>query len=130
MNPEKTCHSKEADTQNYEGTSYYLENAFLLQKIQPGFVENNTCLFSLISSKMKWTWESVPEYTFENMKKIICSAPKLAQSDHKERQERYETIHDPFRWFTEGLGALLSREGGDKLLHPVFFVSHVLIKAE
>lgn len=104
--------------------------ASFYKKFCLGFSKITACLFSLTSPKMKWTWENDHEYAFENLKKIICSAPVLAQPDIENARNGTR----PFVIFTdtstEGLGAVLSQEGSDKLLHPLFFASHRLSKAE
>ncbi|EYC14758.1 hypothetical protein Y032_0039g138 [Ancylostoma ceylanicum] len=64
------------------------------------------------------------------MKRMICTAPVLAQPDIENARKGTH----PFIIFidasTEGLAAVLSQEGEDKQLHPIFFASKGLSKAE
>ncbi|KAL6742237.1 hypothetical protein Aduo_015407 [Ancylostoma duodenale] len=108
----------------------FLGMASFYRKFCLGFAKATACLFSLTSPEAKWRWEQEHVEAFETMKKMICTAPVLAQPDIDSARKGTR----PFIIFTdastEGLGAVLSQEGEDKQLHPIFFASKGLSKAE
>ncbi|EYC05726.1 hypothetical protein Y032_0080g1333 [Ancylostoma ceylanicum] len=108
----------------------FLGMASYYRKFIAGFSKMAKGLYNLISPKTKWTWTEEENKKFEALKTALVNAPVLAQPDISaaEKGDR------PFIIYTdasgEGLGAVLCQEGDDKLLHPVFFASRGLSKAE
>lgn len=87
-------------------------------------------LHEMTSEKVKFEWTPMRKAAFESLKRIISEAPVLAQPDI----EGARNGQKPFKIHTDasgcGLGAVLSQQGDDGLLHPVFFASKGLTKCE
>jgi hypothetical protein len=71
-----------------------------------------------------WTWGSLQQQSFDNMKARFTDAPVLLQPD----------LSTPFRLECDAskfaCGAVLSQQGEDGLWHPVAFMSKSFIEAE
>ncbi|EYC38726.1 hypothetical protein Y032_0699g1624, partial [Ancylostoma ceylanicum] len=100
------------------------------RKFVLGFSKVAGELHEMTSEKKDFAWTPSRVAAFEELKKIIASAPVLAQPDI----EAARLGKRPFRIHTDasynGLGAVLSQEGEDGLQHPVFFASKGLSKSE
>uniref|UniRef100_A0A7I4YT76 RNA-directed DNA polymerase n=1 Tax=Haemonchus contortus TaxID=6289 RepID=A0A7I4YT76_HAECO len=87
-------------------------------------------LFDLTSTKTPFVWSVEQEHSFENLKKVIASAPVLGQPNI----EKAKTGEKPYIIYTDastiGVGAVLCQEGADNLLHPLYFTSKRLSKTE
>lgn len=108
----------------------FLGMASFYRKFCMNFSKVASPLFRLTSAKIEWTWEKEQEEAFQKLKEMISSAPVLKQPNIEEaRSGRH-----PFIIFTEasteGIGAVLCQENEDKFLHPIFFASKSLSKAE
>ncbi|RCN37073.1 reverse transcriptase [Ancylostoma caninum] len=103
--------------------SYYRK--FILK-----FAKITECLYQLTSPKTRWRWTEREEKAFEEMKSRLTQAPILAQPD----MEGAANESNPFVIFTDasthGLGAVLCQKGKDGFLHPIYFASKKLSKAE
>ncbi|EYC42134.1 hypothetical protein Y032_0541g3182 [Ancylostoma ceylanicum] len=108
----------------------FLGMASFYRKFCLGFSKWAGPLFALTSPKSVWKWTDEHDDAFRRMKEMIISAPVLIQPDI----ERARNGSRPFIICTDasgiGLGAVLSQEGDDKQLHPVYFASKGLSKAE
>ncbi|EYC44211.1 hypothetical protein Y032_0468g2007 [Ancylostoma ceylanicum] len=108
----------------------FLGMASFYRKFCLGFSKQTSCLFALTSAKVKWSWDEEHNRAFEKVKKMISSGPVLSQPDI----EKARSGERPFKIFTDastyGLGAVLSQDGDDGQLHPLFFASKALTKAE
>ncbi|RCN23974.1 hypothetical protein ANCCAN_30337, partial [Ancylostoma caninum] len=95
-----------------------------------GFSKVARSLYDLTSPKTVWRWTFVENAAFENLKEVMTKAPILAQPDIAAAANESR----PFIIYTDasgdGLGAVLCQEGEDKMLHPVYFASKSLTKAE
>ncbi|WKX98818.1 hypothetical protein Q1695_014030 [Nippostrongylus brasiliensis] len=87
-------------------------------------------LFDLTSKKVKWEWKEDQEVAFAKLKAALSTTPVLAQPD----VTRARTGERPFIIYTDasqyGVGAVLCQEGDDGFLHPLYFASRSLTKAE
>ncbi|EYB97728.1 hypothetical protein Y032_0138g2082 [Ancylostoma ceylanicum] len=131
MDPEKVRAIEMYPTpKNVKELKTFLGMAAFYRKFCLGFSKISGCLYSLTSPKAKWLWESQQQAAFENLKKMITTAPVLTQPDI----EKARTGSRPFVIFTDastyGIGAVLSQEDDDGLLHPVYFASKSLSKSE
>ncbi|WKX95325.1 hypothetical protein Q1695_012070 [Nippostrongylus brasiliensis] len=99
----------------------FLEMASFYRKFCLGFSKTAGCLFTLTSPRTKWKWSEEQEDAFAKIKDMIISAPVLIQPN----LERALGGSRPFIICTDastmGLGAILSQEGDDKQLYPVYF---------
>ncbi|EYC34955.1 hypothetical protein Y032_1232g3776, partial [Ancylostoma ceylanicum] len=100
------------------------------RKFVLGFSKVAGPLHELTSEKQPFIWTPERVQAFEELKRIITSAPVLSQPDI----EGARSGRKPFKIHTDasysGLGAVLSQEGDDGLLHPVYFASKSLTKSE
>ncbi|KAK6009174.1 integrase core domain protein [Ostertagia ostertagi] len=100
------------------------------RKFVLGFSKVAAPLHEMTSEKVLFKWDSMREACFERLKSIIVQAPVLAQPDI----EAARNGQKPFKIHTDasvqGLGAVLSQEGDDGFLHPVFFASKGLSRSE
>ncbi|XGW05285.1 hypothetical protein V3C99_016006 [Haemonchus contortus] len=108
----------------------FLGMASYYRKFCLGFSKQAGCLFNLTSAKAKWAWNQEHERAFEKVKSMICSAPVLAQPDIEAARRGDRPFVICTDASTTGLGAVLSQEGKDGHLHPIFFASKSLSKAE
>ncbi|KAL6742132.1 hypothetical protein Aduo_015320 [Ancylostoma duodenale] len=87
-------------------------------------------LYELTSSKVTYTWGDIHEKAFATLKKVLSSAPVLAQPDI----EKARSGERPFIIYKDasgvGVGAVLAQRGEDGLLHPLHFASKPLSRAE
>lgn len=87
------------------------------RKFVLGFSKVAAPLHELTSEKAPFEWTSTRRVCFNKLKEIITTAPVLAQPDI----EGARSGRKPFKIYTdasyEGLGAVLSQEGEDGLLH-------------
>ncbi|EYC11418.1 hypothetical protein Y032_0050g1903 [Ancylostoma ceylanicum] len=108
----------------------FLGMASFYRKFCLGFSKEAGCLFSMTSTKKRWMWGKEQQEAFEKIKKMISSAPVLAQPNI----EKARSGERPFIICTDasttGLGAVLSQKGDDNEVHPIFFASKALSKAE
>uniref|UniRef100_A0A7I4YCY0 RNA-directed DNA polymerase n=1 Tax=Haemonchus contortus TaxID=6289 RepID=A0A7I4YCY0_HAECO len=131
MDPDKVSAIREyATPKNAKELRTFLGMASFYRKFCMGFSKHAGCLFSLTPSKVKWTWQKEHEEAFQNMKDLITRSPVLKQPD----VEAARAGGKPFIICTDasayGLGAVLSQEGEDKQVHPIFFASESLSEAE
>ncbi|EYC13483.1 hypothetical protein Y032_0043g738 [Ancylostoma ceylanicum] len=100
------------------------------RKFVLGFAKVAAPLHELTSEKTKFEWTTERRACFDQLKRIITQAPVLAQPDI----EGARSGKKPFRIHTDasylGLGAVLSQEGDDGLIHPIFFASKGLTNCE
>jgi len=81
-------------------------------------------LFRMTSKKEKFEWDDERRTAFEKLKRMLTSPPVLAYPDHDK----------PF--FVEcdasnyAIGGVLSQQGDDGTLHPIYYYSKTLSKAE
>ncbi|EYC40353.1 hypothetical protein Y032_0618g710 [Ancylostoma ceylanicum] len=103
--------------------SYYRK--FILR-----FAKIAKCLYELTSTKAEWKWTEDHEQAFAELKKAMSTAPVLGQPN----LEGASRGTHPFIIYTDasgsGLGAVLCQEGADKMLHPLYFASKSLSRAE
>ncbi|KAL6737984.1 hypothetical protein Aduo_011585 [Ancylostoma duodenale] len=87
-------------------------------------------LYDLTSAKRAWKWGSEEEEAFQELKRRMATTPVLAQPDFQAAREgtRPFVIHTDASG--QGIGAVLSQEGKDGYLHPIYFASKRLSKAE
>nr|CDJ92636.1 Putative tick transposon [Haemonchus contortus] len=82
------------------------------------------------SVKVPWDWNETHEEAFGELKAKLTSTPVLSQLD----VEAARTGECPYIIHTEasqlGIGAVLSQEGKDHFLHPIYFASNRLSSAE
>ncbi|KAL6731328.1 hypothetical protein Aduo_002203 [Ancylostoma duodenale] len=108
----------------------FLGMASFYRKFCLRFSKQTNCLFASTSTKAKWNWGEEHNRAFEKVKEMISSGPVLSQPNI----EKARTGERPFKIFTDastyGLGAVLSQDGDDGQLHPLFFASKTLTKAE
>nr|AAA50456.1 gag, pol and env protein precursor [Caenorhabditis elegans] len=94
------------------------------------FAQIASSLTSLISAKVAWIWEKEQEIAFQELKKLVCQTPVLAQPD----VEAALKGDRPFMIYTDasrkGIGAVLAQEGPDGQQHPIAFASKALSPAE
>ncbi|EPB65777.1 hypothetical protein ANCCEY_15154 [Ancylostoma ceylanicum] len=87
-------------------------------------------LYDLTSTKVKFEWKPEHEKAFLQLKVLLTSAPVLAQPD----VEKARSGLRPFYIYTDasrvGVGAVLAQEQDDGFLHPIYFASKPLSKAE
>uniref|UniRef100_A0A7I4YKX2 RNA-directed DNA polymerase n=1 Tax=Haemonchus contortus TaxID=6289 RepID=A0A7I4YKX2_HAECO len=131
MDPDRVAAIREyATPKNAKELRTFLGMSSFNMKFCMGFSKHAGCLFSLTSSKVKWTWQKEHEEAFQKMKDLITRSPVLKQPD----VEAARAGGKPFIICTDasayGLGAVLSQEGEDKQVHPIFFASKSLSKAE
>jgi hypothetical protein len=73
-----------------------------------------------------WVWEEPQENAFQEIKKIMATAPVLAFADF--------TLPDSFRVYTDaskiGLGGVLNQLNRENVERPVYFASRATSKAE
>ncbi|XGW28157.1 hypothetical protein V3C99_008173, partial [Haemonchus contortus] len=100
------------------------------RKFVLGFSSIARPLFELTNNKAPWRWHKSEEEAFEQLKASLMRPPVLAQPDI----EAARSGARPFILYTDasrvGVGAVLSQEGQDGFLHPIYFVSKKLSKAE
>uniref|UniRef100_A0A7I5E5B3 RNA-directed DNA polymerase n=1 Tax=Haemonchus contortus TaxID=6289 RepID=A0A7I5E5B3_HAECO len=108
----------------------FLGMASYYRKFCLGFSKHAGILFRLTAAKAKWAWTQEHEEAFKRVKKMICSAPVLAQPDVEAAKNGKRPFVICTDASTTGLGAVLSQEGEDGYLHPIFFASKALSKAE
>ncbi|WKY07226.1 hypothetical protein Q1695_007004 [Nippostrongylus brasiliensis] len=108
----------------------FLGMASYYRKFIAGFSAIAKSLYRLTSPNNSWQWGDEEVRSFEALKKAMTTAPVLAQPNVAAAEEGRR----PFIIYTDaskdGLGAVLCQEGDDKLLHPIFFASKGLTKAE
>ncbi|KAL6722907.1 hypothetical protein Aduo_017977 [Ancylostoma duodenale] len=94
------------------------------------FAQISKPLYGLTSPKNRFLWSTEHENAFETLKKVSCEAPVLAQPNIEKARDGSR----PFVIYTDasrvGLGAVLAQEGDDAFIHPVFFASKCLTRAE
>lgn len=87
-------------------------------------------LQELTSQKNAWEWNTRREKAFAQLKWALTNAPILGQPDFKAAKSGER----PFIVYTDGskvgVGGVLTQEGLDGHLHPLFFVSRGLSPAE
>ncbi|VDO06369.1 unnamed protein product, partial [Haemonchus placei] len=100
------------------------------RKFVLGFSKVAAPLHEMTSEKTLFQWNPARKSCFDQLKSIIVHAPVLAQPDIEEARSGRR----PFKIHTDasiqGLGAVLSQEGEDGFLHPVFFASKGLSRCE
>ncbi|EYC18252.1 hypothetical protein Y032_0028g1760 [Ancylostoma ceylanicum] len=115
---------------NVKDLRSFLGMASFYRKFCLNFSKTAAPLFKLTSARVEWQWEAPQEEAFAKLKTMISSAPVLTQPNIEEARSGKR----PFVIFTDastaGIGAVLSQEGEDKQLHPIFFASKSLTKAE
>ncbi|EYC35032.1 hypothetical protein Y032_1180g3735 [Ancylostoma ceylanicum] len=108
----------------------FLGMAAYYRKFILGFSRIARPLYSLTSPKAKWRWSDTETSAFEKLKEVMTQAPVLAQPDVTAARDHSR----PFIIYTDasgdGVGAVLCQEGTDKMLHPLYFASKSLTKAE
>ncbi|EYC39508.1 hypothetical protein Y032_0653g1175 [Ancylostoma ceylanicum] len=87
-------------------------------------------LYALTSPKNDWKWSAEEDDAFKTLKTKLCEAPVLAQPDVGAARDGSRPFIIYTDASTEGLGAVLCQESTDKMLHPVYFASKGLTKAE
>ncbi|KAL6726387.1 hypothetical protein Aduo_008362 [Ancylostoma duodenale] len=116
--------------QNVAQLRTFLGMASYYRKFIFKFARITECLYQLTSPKAQWRWTEREEKAFEEMKSKLTQAPILAQPD----MEGAANESNPFVIFTDasthGLGAVLCQQGKDGFLHPIYFASKKLSKAE
>ncbi|EYB83695.1 hypothetical protein Y032_0331g2732 [Ancylostoma ceylanicum] len=116
--------------QNVAQLRTFLGMASYYRKFIFKFARITECLYQLTSPKAQWRWTEREEKAFEEMKSRLTQAPILAQPD----MEGAANEANPFVIFTDasthGLGAVLCQQGKDGFLHPIYFASKKLSKAE
>uniref|UniRef100_A0A7I4Z6K0 RNA-directed DNA polymerase n=1 Tax=Haemonchus contortus TaxID=6289 RepID=A0A7I4Z6K0_HAECO len=131
MDPEKVSVIQDYPVpQTVKQLRSFLGMASFYRKFCLGFSKQESCLFSLTSSKKKWSWEKEHQEAFQKMKDMICSAQVLKQPDVDAARSGTKPFCICTDASTYGLGAVLSQEGEDKQIHPIFFASKSLSKAE
>ncbi|XGW22596.1 hypothetical protein V3C99_005091 [Haemonchus contortus] len=87
-------------------------------------------LFELTSSRVPFCWKDEHDKAFQNLKNAITRAPVLGQPN----VEAARSGEKPYIIYTDasthGVGAVLCQEGDDKMIHPLYFASKRLSKAE
>ncbi|RCN42425.1 hypothetical protein ANCCAN_11574 [Ancylostoma caninum] len=106
----------------------FLGMASFYRKFCLGFSKIAGGLFALTSSV--WKWSAEHEEVFDRVKKMIMKAPVLMQPDIEKARDGSRPFVICTDASTTGLGAVLSQEGDDRHLHPVYFASKGLSKAE
>ncbi|KAL6735245.1 hypothetical protein Aduo_005704 [Ancylostoma duodenale] len=100
------------------------------RKFIMGFSKIAKSLYNLTSPKTPWKWSKDEVNAFEKLKQAMAQAPILAQANVEDARNGSK----PFIIYTDastgGLGEVLCQEGSDKMLHPLFFASKGLTKAE
>lgn len=108
----------------------FLGMASYYRKFILGFSKIAKCLYRLTSPKEGWTWKSQEKEAFERLKLAMSQTPVLAQPNIKGAQDGSR----PFLIYTdaskEGLGAMLAQQSDDTFIHPLYFASKSLSKAE
>ncbi|XGW10312.1 hypothetical protein V3C99_012081 [Haemonchus contortus] len=131
MNPGKKAATRENPRpENVKELRTFLGMASYYRKFCLGFSKQAGCLFNLTSAEAKWAWDQEHERALEKVKSMICSAPVLAQPDLEAARRGDRPFVICTDASTTGLGAVLSQEGKDGHLHPIFFASRSLGKAE
>ncbi|EFO88402.1 hypothetical protein CRE_11390, partial [Caenorhabditis remanei] len=104
-------------------TSYY-------RKFMLNYAQVAADLTPLTSVKTAWTWQPEHEKAFQELIRLICTAPVLMQPDIEKAVDGSR----PFRIYCDaskkGVGAVLAQEGEDGLQHPIAFASKALSPAE
>ncbi|EYC04907.1 hypothetical protein Y032_0085g1856 [Ancylostoma ceylanicum] len=102
---------------------YYRKFVMYFSKVAKSF-------YDLTSAKRAWKWGSEEEEAFQELKRKMATTPVLAQPDFQAAREgtRPFVIHTDASG--QGIGAILSQEGKDGYLHPIYFASKRLSKAE
>ncbi|EYB94915.1 hypothetical protein Y032_0166g90 [Ancylostoma ceylanicum] len=129
--PDKVCKIQQYPApRNVSDLRTFLGMASYYRKFILGFSKIAKPLYNLTSPKMEWKWTAVESNAFESLKEVMTKAPVLAQPDVAAAANESR----PFIIYTDasgdGLGAVLCQEGEDKLLHPLYFASKSLTKAE
>lgn len=100
------------------------------RKFVLGFSQVAGPLHEMTSEKQPCIWTENRRNAFKRLKELITKAPVLAQPDIESARNGSK----PFKIHTDasysGLGAVLSQEGEDGFLHPIFFASKGLSKSE
>lgn len=100
------------------------------RKFIAGFSNVTKNLYNLTSTKTELRWADSETKSFNSIKEALTRAPVLAQPNIQAAKKGER----PFIIYTdasgEGLGAVLCQIGDDQLLHPFFFASRSLYKAE
>lgn len=104
--------------------------ASFYRKFCLGFAKITGCLFSLTSPKSIWRWTEEHQVAFEKVKAMISTSPVLTQPDIEKARDGSRPFVICTDASTVGLGAVLCQEGDDRQLHPVYFASKCLSKAE
>ncbi|ETN83732.1 integrase core domain protein [Necator americanus] len=104
-------------------TGYYRK--FILR-----YAQTAKPLYELTSTKVKFEWNSQHERAFITLKELLTHAPVLAQPNI----EKARNGSRPFIIYTDaskvGIGAVLAQEQDDGFLHPLYFASKPLSRAE
>ncbi|XGW34306.1 hypothetical protein V3C99_018280 [Haemonchus contortus] len=82
----------------------------------------------MTSEKRAFIWTPPTEEAFEKQEEIMTKAPVLAQPDIEAARSGRKPFKIHLDANTEGLGAVLSQEGDDGFLHPIYFASKGLSK--
>uniref|UniRef100_A0A914YY30 RNA-directed DNA polymerase n=1 Tax=Panagrolaimus superbus TaxID=310955 RepID=A0A914YY30_9BILA len=100
------------------------------RKFIEGFSTITSPLLALTKKDTKFEWSEKEEKAFEKLKEKLVTAPILAQPDYESAIEGSK----PFIIRTDacktGVGAVLTQEGEDKRLHPLFYISKACSEAE
>ncbi|XGW09034.1 hypothetical protein V3C99_011385 [Haemonchus contortus] len=87
-------------------------------------------LFELTRTKIPWNWDTPHDEAFSKLKEVLSNTPVLAQPN----VEGAQSGKNPYIIYTDasnlGVGAVLCQQGVDEFLHPIYFASKRLSKAE
>ncbi|WKY07926.1 hypothetical protein Q1695_007431 [Nippostrongylus brasiliensis] len=87
-------------------------------------------LHDLTSAKKRFEWTPEQEKAFTTLKGLLGTAPVLGQPDIAKARDGTR----PFFVYTDaskiGVGAVLAQQQDDGLLHPIYFASKALTRAE
>ncbi|EYC34973.1 hypothetical protein Y032_1220g3764 [Ancylostoma ceylanicum] len=131
MDPKKVeAISRYEAPKNVKELRTFLGMASFYRKFCLGFSKVAGCLFALTSSKSVWKWSKEHKEAFDSVKEMIMTAPVLMQPDIERARDGSRPFVICTDASTTGLGAVLSQEGDDRHLHPVYFASKGLSRAE
>lgn len=131
MDPEKVESIQNYPTPtNGKDLRTFLGMASFYPKFCLGYSKRAGPLFALTSPKSIWKWTDEHDEALRKMKVMITSAPVLNQPDIGRARDGSRSFVICTDASGIGLGAVLSQEGDDKQLHPVYSASKGLSRAE